>query len=155
MLFRSDRLAMTSPDAVLNATGRWGREPGMAANAPQRMQMNFTLDVLNVGRFLDRLGVKDTMRDGTAKLEGDVNWRGSPMSIDYPTLGGSLTLSADKGQFLKSDPGVARLLGVLSLQSLTRRMTLDFRDVFSQGLDRKSTRLNSSHIPLSRMPSSA
>ena len=25
----------------------------------------------------------------------------------------------------------------------------------SQGLDRKSTRLNSSHIPLSRMPSSA
>jgi len=137
-----DRLAMTSPDAVLNATGRWGREPGMAANAPQRMQMNFTLDVLNVGRFLDRLGVKDTMRDGTAKLEGDVNWRGSPMSIDYPTLGGSLTLSADKGQFLKSDPGVARLLGVLSLQSLTRRMTLDFRDVFSQGFAFDTVRAN-------------
>ncbi len=136
-----DRLSMNSPDASFNATGRWGRESG-AANAAQRMQMNFMLEVANVGRFLDRLGVKDTMRDGTAKLEGEVAWRGSPMSIDYPSLGGSLVLSADKGQFLKSDPGVARLLGVLSLQSLTRRMTLDFRDVFSQGFAFDTVRAN-------------
>ncbi|MDO9166441.1 MAG: AsmA-like C-terminal region-containing protein, partial [Rhodoferax sp.] len=37
------------------------------------------------------------------------------------------------GQFLKADPGIAKLLGVLSLQSLPRRLTLDFRDVFSEG----------------------
>jgi uncharacterized protein YhdP len=34
---------------------------------------------------------------------------------------------------LKADPGIAKLLGVLSLQSLPRRLTLDFRDVFSEG----------------------
>ncbi|MDE1998538.1 MAG: TIGR02099 family protein, partial [Burkholderiales bacterium] len=34
---------------------------------------------------------------------------------------------------LKADPGIAKLLGVLSLQSLPRRLTLDFRDVFQQG----------------------
>ena len=41
-------------------------------------------------------------------------------------------------------------------------MELDYRDVHARacrelrdGSDRKSTRLNSSHIPLSRMPSSA
>ena len=37
------------------------------------------------------------------------------------------------GQFLKADPGVAKLLGVLSLQALPRRLTLDFRDIFSAG----------------------
>jgi uncharacterized protein YhdP len=37
------------------------------------------------------------------------------------------------GQFLKADPGIAKLLGVLSLQALPRRLTLDFRDVFSDG----------------------
>ena len=37
------------------------------------------------------------------------------------------------GQFLKADPGLAKLLGVLSLQSLPRRLALDFRDVFSEG----------------------
>lgn len=37
------------------------------------------------------------------------------------------------GQFLKADPGVAKLLNVMSLQSLPRRLTLDFRDIFSDG----------------------
>ena len=37
------------------------------------------------------------------------------------------------GQFLKVDPGVAKLLGVMSLQSLPRRLVLDFRDVFQEG----------------------
>lgn len=37
------------------------------------------------------------------------------------------------GQFLKADPGLAKLLGVLNLQALPRRLTLDFRDVFSEG----------------------
>jgi uncharacterized protein YhdP len=39
----------------------------------------------------------------------------------------------ESGQFLKADPGLAKLLGVLSLQSLPRRLALDFRDVFSEG----------------------
>jgi uncharacterized protein YhdP len=34
---------------------------------------------------------------------------------------------------LQADPGLAKLLGVLSLQSLPRRLTLDFNDVFSKG----------------------
>ena len=42
-------------------------------------------------------------------------------------------MDAENGQFNKLEPGVGRLLGVLSLQSLPRRITLDFRDVFSQG----------------------
>ena len=37
------------------------------------------------------------------------------------------------GQFLKVEPGAAKLLGVLSLQALPRRLVLDFRDVFSDG----------------------
>ena len=42
-------------------------------------------------------------------------------------------MDVESGQFLKAEPGLAKLLGVLSLQSLPRRLTLDFRDVFSEG----------------------
>ena len=42
-------------------------------------------------------------------------------------------MDLERGQFLKAEPGLAKLLGVLSLQSLPRRLTLDFRDVFSEG----------------------
>ena len=48
-------------------------------------------------------------------------------------LYGSLKLDAAGGQFVKLEPGVGRLLGILSLQSLPRRITLDFRDIFSDG----------------------
>ena len=39
----------------------------------------------------------------------------------------------ENGQFLEDRPGIGKLVGVLSLQSLPRRLTLDFRDVFSEG----------------------
>jgi len=62
-----------------------------------------------------------------------LRWQGSPLSIDYPSLSGSFELKASNGQFSKINPGAGRLLGILSLQSLPRRITLDFRDVFSEG----------------------
>ncbi len=48
-------------------------------------------------------------------------------------MAGSLRLAADKGQFLKADPGIAKLLNILSLQGLARRLTFDFNDVFAAG----------------------
>jgi uncharacterized protein YhdP len=48
-------------------------------------------------------------------------------------MGGSFNVNVETGQFLQADPGIAKLLGVLSLQSLPRRLALDFRDVFSEG----------------------
>jgi uncharacterized protein YhdP len=48
-------------------------------------------------------------------------------------MDGQFNVNIESGQFLKADPGIAKLLGVLSLQALPRRLTLDFRDVFSEG----------------------
>ena len=48
-------------------------------------------------------------------------------------MGGQFNILVENGQFLKADPGLAKLLGVLSLQSLPRRLALDFRDVFTEG----------------------
>jgi len=62
-----------------------------------------------------------------------LSWVGSPSDIDYPTLTGNLVLEAAKGQFVKLEPGIGKLLGILSLQSLPRRISLDFRDIFSEG----------------------
>jgi len=42
-------------------------------------------------------------------------------------------LDLQSGQFLKVEPGAAKLLAVLNLQALPRRLMLDFRDVFSDG----------------------
>ncbi|MCX8005977.1 MAG: DUF3971 domain-containing protein, partial [Burkholderiaceae bacterium] len=124
------RLEIANADGRMSATGRWAREPGSGART---MALDLALQFSDAGRLLARLGIAEAVRGGDGTLAGQVRWRGTPLSIDYATLAGHLTLSAHKGQFLKADAGAARLLGVLSLQALPRRLALDFRDVFSEG----------------------
>ncbi|MDL1863286.1 TIGR02099 family protein, partial [Betaproteobacteria bacterium PRO7] len=131
--WQMQKLEIVNPDGRLTATGRWEREANAAPNARRRMTMAMSLEFGNAGALLGRLGIPDAVRNGSGKLDGELSWRGSPLAIDYPSLSGKLQLATAKGQFLKADAGVGRLLGVISLQSLPRRITLDFRDVFSEG----------------------
>ena len=140
--WRLNKLNFTMPEASLSASGAWAAVATGSAGAPapqrrdgdrRRMDMNFRLDIADAGILLARLGMKDVIRRGKGKIEGQVGWQGSPLSPDYPSLDGQFNLSVESGQFLKADPGIAKLFGVLSLQSLPRRLTLDFRDVFSEG----------------------
>lgn len=143
--WRLGKLNVTMPEASFSATGNWAAVGAQAPAGPrsprapapplraQRTVMNFKLDVADSGALLTRFGMKDVVRGGKGKLEGQVAWLGSPLQMDYPSLGGRFGIGIDAGQFLKADPGIAKLLGVLSLQSLPRRLALDFRDVFSEG----------------------
>ncbi|MDH4478251.1 MAG: YhdP family protein [Rhodoferax sp.] len=146
--WRLRRLNLSMPAAVLSATGTWRLQPGAATgtsmSAPgaavktnsrdrRRTALDFRLDINDSGDLLARFGMKDVIRQGRGKIEGQIEWQGSPISLDYPSLGGSFNVNLEKGEFLKADPGIAKLLGVLSLQSLPRRLMLDFRDVFAEG----------------------
>jgi uncharacterized protein (TIGR02099 family) len=122
-------LAIKNADANLSASGEWAA----AGRAARRTQLDWKLEVLDGGKLLERLGQGQVLRNGKGVLEGRIGWTGSPLALDYASMSGDLKLALDAGQFLKAEPGVARLLGVLSLQSLTRRLTFDFRDVFSEG----------------------
>ena len=126
--WRIEKLRLSAPDSVLTAEGVW-----QSWLTQPRTQLTVRLDVTDIGRTLTRWNYPAGVRGGTAKIEGHLSWLGSPPDFDFPTLGGQLTLEAAKGQFLKLEPGIAKLLGILSLQSLPRRITLDFRDVFSEG----------------------
>jgi len=117
-------------DGDLDGSGRWQEPQGTAAAATA---LDFKLTTNNVENMLDRLGYPNAIRRGRATLAGQLAWNGAPTRIDYPSLGGKLSLEAARGQFKKLEPGVGRLLGVLSLQSLPRRISLDFRDIFSEG----------------------
>lgn len=127
--WRMTRFAVTTPEAQLTGTGQW-QAGGATA---QRMVMDFRLDLADSGAFLDRLGFPGTLRGGKGRMSGQVSWAGSPLAFHVPSLDGRLNLALDSGQFLKAGPGAGRLLSVLSLQSLPRRLALDFRDLFQEG----------------------
>ena len=137
--WRLNKFNVIVPEATLSATGNWaavapaGPRIARPAGERRRATMNFKLDIADSGELLGRFGMTGVIRRGRGRLEGQVGWIGSPLSLDYPSLSGQFNVNVESGQFIKADPGIAKLLGVLSLQSLPRRLTLDFRDVFSQG----------------------
>ena len=137
--WRLNKFNVIVPEATLSATGNWaavaaaGPRIARAVGERRRATMNFKLDIADSGELLGRFGMKGVIRRGKGRLEGQVGWIGSPLSLDYPSLSGQFNVNVESGQFIKADPGIAKLLGVLSLQSLPRRLTLDFRDVFSEG----------------------
>lgn len=126
------------PEATLSASGDW---VALASAGPRsarvserrRAEMDFRLDIADSGELLKRFGMDGVLRRGKGKLAGQIAWMGSPLSPHIPSMSGQFNVNVESGQFMKADPGLAKLLGVLSLQSLPRRLTLDFRDVFSQG----------------------
>ena len=125
--WRLEKLAWVSPEASLTGKGIW--RPG----SPSRTSADFELAATDCGKFLERVGYASLVKGGNARLQGSLAWNGDPLAIDYPSLSGHVQMQAEDGQFLEVDPGLGKLVSLMSLQALPRRLTLDFRDVFSKG----------------------
>jgi uncharacterized protein (TIGR02099 family) len=127
--WRIEKLAMENAEAKLVGSGIW------RSGTPARSELQFHLTAADAGLFLARVGYPSVVKDGKADLKGSLAWDGDPSLIDYASLSGALELSAESGQFLEIEPGFGKLISLMSLQSLPKRIALDFRDVFSKGFD--------------------
>ncbi|HEX4879481.1 MAG TPA: YhdP family protein [Limnobacter sp.] len=128
--WRLEELIIENPESVTRAKGIWQYGVNLKN---QRTDIELNQSVKNAGGLLKRLGMDGVFQGGEGELVGRLRWDDAPTNLDYATLGGQFKLTSRKGQFLKADPGVAKLLGVLSLQAIPRRFTLDFKDIFSDG----------------------
>jgi uncharacterized protein (TIGR02099 family) len=122
------KLKLSTPDSQISAEGQWNNW----VRSPNTF-LSITWDIKNLGKTLKNMGYPDTIKGGDGTLTGQLHWPGSPHEFNPVGMNGNFQLAMNKGQILKVQPGVGRLLGLLSLQSLPRRLTLDFRDLFSNG----------------------
>lgn len=127
--WKLERLHLGNPDGALTVSGTYG-----TSSAGAQTDVSVKLEIVNAGKVLTRFGYPDSVKNGSGTLTGGFTWHGAPDEFDYATLNGWMALNLGKGQFLKIDPGIGKLLGILSLQALPSRITLDFTDVFSEGL---------------------
>ncbi len=127
-VWQLENLSIKNPDGQLKGKGSWQNQ------GKHQTHLEFDLVANDIGKLLTRLGYADAVRRGQARLSGALDWDGPLTDIHYPSLSGNLDVHAEKGQFNKLEPGIGKLLGLISLQSLPRRLTLDFRDVFTDGL---------------------
>ncbi|WP_144638467.1 YhdP family protein [Bordetella genomosp. 13] len=138
-LWRLDRLRIASDSATLDAKGQWrlsGGDRGLTVDTKASFQ--------DLGKFLARVGHEGTISDGAGTVDGRIAWRNFPWRHDVADLEGGLAVSLDKGRFLNLNSRTARLLEVLSLQSLQRLIKLDVNpiDVLREGFPFDTVRGN-------------
>lgn len=125
--WRIEQLELRSPEGNLKASGVWQR-----GTVPiTRLEVAAEAD--DIGAYFARLQLPKGVEGGHGRLNGQLAWNGTPQAVDLPSLSGSLRVEAKDGRFVKIEPGLSKLIGVISLQALPRRVALDFRDVFSEG----------------------
>lgn len=116
-----DKLRLTSPDATLDAKGIWrlsGADRGLTVEASSQFK--------DFGQLLGRLGKPDTMANGAGSASASLTWNDLPWTHDLGKVEGKLEFSLDKGRFVHVNSRTARLLELLSLQSVGRLARLDF-----------------------------
>ena len=122
------KFKLTSDTSIFQADGDW-----LDWNRNSKTNINFNWKINNLGNTLDFLGYNHFIKDGDAEINGQFKWIGSPINFDKTKIDGSFTLDIHKGTILKVEPGVGRFFGLVTLQSLPRRLSLDFRDLFGSG----------------------
>jgi uncharacterized protein (TIGR02099 family) len=124
-----DLFKFLNPDYALKVTGIWHDE-----SPTPDTEIDFDWKITDLDKTLEEFNLDNLMTGGTGQLNGKLSWPKSPWKFDKNKASGSISINIDKGVILEAQPGaMGRLFGLLSLQSLPSRLTLDFSDIFADG----------------------
>ena len=125
-----EEIRFEKPEMTITGAGIWEKPFN-------RNRSNFTikLEADKLHKMLDTFGYDATaIKAGKTRISIDAGWDGSPDEFSLDKLAGTFDIRVKKGQLLEVSPAAGRLFGLLSIQTLPRRLTLDFTDLFGKGL---------------------
>lgn len=99
----------------------------------QQSTLKLDLSGGDVGAALLNLGFKVGLGSGHGTLNSQLSWQGPPYRPDFASMNGQLKANLREGRLSEIEPGIGRLLGLLSIDYLPRRLELNFKDVSEEG----------------------
>jgi uncharacterized protein YhdP len=123
-----ETLRSSVPDLEINASGWW-----VLDNAQHSSRFNIKMTSDDLGKALKILQYEGAIAGGDADIDMSVKWEGPPNWFEMQRLNGEMSIKVAKGQLLEVEPGGGRIFGILSVQALPRRLSLDFSDLFKKG----------------------
>jgi uncharacterized protein (TIGR02099 family) len=117
--WRIEKLKISNPNGEINAAGTWhfSPDPGIKVAA--------SFSVSDLGQMSNDLGAGDRMRKGSGMISAKVDWREFPWRSDYSALNAQVAIDLKDGVFDGVDSRGARVLELLSLQSLSRLFSIN------------------------------
>ncbi|MFU2510149.1 YhdP family protein [Pseudoalteromonas sp. ASV78] len=117
-------LVVDKGEHILRAKGQW-------QDSISQFSGNMQSD--DIGELFDEFDITTTVKDSTADIKFNLAWQDAPYLFDVASLSGDLDWRLGEGHLAEVSDGGARVFSLLSLDSLVRKLKLDFRDVFSKG----------------------
>lgn len=135
--WKINELEITNPHAKMTAKGSW-----LLKGAERGVSLDGQIDIKNLGKLSDQLGYDKRAGEGTGVITAKINWTNFPWVYTYSGLNGQVNIDLKDGVFQHVNSRSARLLEVLSLQSLQRILSFNFRtgDEFKDGFPWNSIR---------------
>ncbi len=101
----------------------------------ERSHSNLTMKVQgeNNSDLMERFGITSGIQQAPFEIDAQLDWDGAPWAMKTQSLQGEVSSEFGKGVITEVS-GAARLLGLFSLDSIIRKMQLDFTDVFDKGM---------------------
>ncbi|MFM2486698.1 YhdP family protein [Celerinatantimonas yamalensis] len=106
----------------------------LATPSGMRSFVQGTFATQDSGKYIESLGFTKELEQAPLKGSFDLNWLGLPYHPEYATLNGKGQWSAGEGVLTDVSDKGTRLFTLASLDTLRRRLKLDFRDIFDKGL---------------------
>ena len=124
-----DELNFSKPGFNINTNGSWSKIDGI-----DKSNFYIKLESVSIEKMFETFNYEAAnIENGKTLIEINTEWVGSPMDFQMKNLNGQLNMNIEKGQFLDIEPKAGRLFGLLSIQALPRRLSLDFADLFNEG----------------------
>jgi uncharacterized protein (TIGR02099 family) len=111
------------------ASGYWQRDEALG-----QTHLNASLKTKSLGALLAGYDISSSIQDSPAEMQlQQFTWQGAPFQFNRLTLNGALSWQISEGSLTDFSDGGTRVFSLLSLDSLVRKLRLDFSDVFAKG----------------------
>lgn len=123
-----NQVVMDNKFGKISSTGQWYK----------RNQDHFTfisgeMFSKDFGEFIKQMGFNSGIQDSEANLSYTLTWKDSPFDLRFEDLDGQIDWRLSDGYLTEVSDKGSRIFSLLSLNSLVRKLSLDFRDVFAKG----------------------
>nr|VFJ46879.1 MAG: TIGR02099 family protein [Candidatus Kentron sp. FW] len=126
-------IKIKSENFRIQGHGMWEHH---ARSNQSRTRFQLKINSPDLGKLLSSFGYEGKVADGgETDLELDIQWPAPPNRFQLGQASGAIKVKVTDGRLLAIEPGATgRMFGLLSIALLPRRLLLDFRDFFQEGL---------------------
>ncbi|GAC18603.1 YhdP family protein [Paraglaciecola arctica] len=123
-----DQVRLNNDHGLFYGSGDWFLNNGQSST---RLTGEFSSS--DFGAFLKGFTLDSGIKDSQTSSKFDLSWKRAPYEFNFDTLNGQIEWRLTDGYLTEVSDQGSRIFSLLSLDSLVRKLQLDFRDIFAKG----------------------